>query len=326
MSNTLGVYGYILWGEKYDMPYVEALNSVEEIADEIVVVTDPRFKDNTLSTLGLMARERPKKMRVYSVELDLNDPNIDGATKAMARSKCQSDILMQMDFDEVVRDEDLPKIRCAVDLWPSNVKIIGTGVVNWFNGEHFKLGAAGWHKERLSINSRFITHGIPLQHRVQRGGYIGATEDSDGAGYIDISGNSMVADKWWCNVGKPMKIPRDILNPNFVWLHHYSWYSVTRKWSMNTTWHYFWGLLHGRYNNLEEYTENLDGDGVDFWNPVIKSPSGQMEALEHEMEDRSIRRNRKVEHPPVMRNWVKRQPVYSPSRWGGLISEVKRNI
>jgi len=326
MGNTLGAYGYLLWGVKYDIPFVQSIQSILPIVEDFVVLTDPRFKDGTLEILETMSTENPK-LRVIQYELDLNDPGIDGKSKAFARHFTNGDILVQIDFDEVFREIDLPKIQHLVQNWNPDEVMLGTGVVNWFNGEHFKMSSAGWRKERFSVNTGNITHGIPKRHRISSGEYYYARAGTDGAGYIYTTvGQSVECDRYLCDVDK---FPKDYEDPKSIWIHHYSWYSLPRKWKMKPTWHYFWGILYNKYKCLDDYTVDLDGEPVDFWypekswNPMDSYISG----ITDEMKEKSIVRNSAgLLHSENMISWLRRQPVYIPPKLHGLIPEKRINM
>jgi len=329
---TIGAYGYVLRGVDFDLPFVESIKSCLPVVDEFHVVTDPRFKDGTYEALS----DIDGKVKVHLIELDLNNPAIDGATKALARSKCQSDILLQMDADEIIRPEDYPKIKMLKDSWPARTNIIAAGVINWFNGPHFKMSSAGWTKERFSLNNGDITHGIPIQSRIERQNtnpatgakYYGSKPGmSDGAGYITVNGgHSIQADNFLCN---PDNIIQDIKSRDSIYVHHYSWYSIPRKWEMKLIWHYFWGLLYGTYESLDDYKINLDGDLVDFWGPVQHKPGWQLKnPIMDEMKEESIIRVNNIEHPPLMKEWLLRQRIYAPKKhkWNPLEKDTIQNM
>jgi hypothetical protein len=231
---------------------------------------------------------------------------------------------MQMDADEVCREEDLPKIQSLIETWDSQHLIIGTGVINWFNGENLKMSAAGWTKERFSMNRSPLSHGIPQDKRVPRGNYYYAREGTDGAGYIILPSNTGVgASKKVCNFNA---FPLDYNSDNAIYIHHYSWYSLPRKWEMKTTWHYFWGSLFGKYIGLSSYTVDQDGYSVDFWHPAINRPSDSyIDGIKQEMKERSIiKAPGYIKHPAVMTEWINRQRVYYPP--GLFRLEYRRNM
>ena len=125
---TLGAYGYLLWGNMFDIPYRESILSVLPIVDEFTIVTDRRFNDGTIESLKLLTNEY-NKIKLIIAEIDLANPGVDGATKALARRHCNSDILLQIDLDEVLREQDYLKISKLVENWNLHDRIIGTGVV-----------------------------------------------------------------------------------------------------------------------------------------------------------------------------------------------------
>jgi len=320
----LGVYSYIIRGVDYDLPFVEMIKSVLPIADEVCILTHKTnekyggkdFNDGTLDILKSM-ESAESNLHIYAEEFDFNNPAIDGLSKAISRSKCKSKILMQIDSDEVLREQDYPKIESLKSNWKSNYGIITCGVINWFNGDYINLAAAGWAKERFSPNDGRITHGIPTELRVpeSNGKYYRTNPGvTDGAGYIDSEGNRMEGNTFMCD---PNNLPEDIHNPNSIYLHHYSWYSLPRKWAMKQTWHYFWGRLQGKYSSLEDYRIDLDGNRVNFWGAPKKSPPhSYIQAITDEVKrkGKKLVKAKNIDHPEIMREWVDRQIVYIPGR------------
>ena len=228
------------------MPFMEMIQSVLPVADEVHIVTDKRFNDGTIEKLQTIDND---KVKIHVETIDLDNPAVDGATKQIAREKCTAPILMQMDSDEVARPEDINKINYLKENWPTQYDVIGTGVINWFNGNHIKLSSAGSAKERFTRSAGDIYHGIPTHLRIAVAGtqyYYAQPESTDGAGLIDNTGNPFVPQL----ILAENNIIKDAANPNSIWLHHYSWYSLPRKWEMKQTWHYFWGLLFGKIKTL----------------------------------------------------------------------------
>lgn len=318
MMSNLGAYMYVINGVKHDMPFMESIQSVLPVVDELHIVTDQRFNDGTIEKIqGL----KDVRINLHIIDIDLENPAIDGATKQQAREFCTALRLLQMDCDEVLRPEDYPKIQILKEHWPSKIGIIGTGVINWFNGPHIKLSAAGSVKERFTDSRLEIMHGIPKNLRIDekkkldtgKQYYYAQPESTDGAGLIDFSLNPLVPQLFFAKGDNPIK---DIDNPNSIWIHHYSWYSLPRKWEMKQTWHYMWGRLFGRYKSLAEYTRDMDREPVSFWGPPIRKPhDSYFEPIEDEMKDKSIVRVNNIKHPDIMKSWLSRQRVYIPKKW-----------
>jgi len=311
----LNVYGYVIRGTQYDIPFAEMIMSCVPFADGIHIVTDQRFNDGTLEKLRSMEQVIPS-LHIHSVSLDWENPAIDGATKQLAKEYCDAPVLMQMDADEVVREEDVPKIQHLKENWPTNHTVIATGVINWFNGHNIKLSAAGSLKERFHLNNLDIYHGIPTHLRVPIHGtdyYYAQPESTDGAGLIDGSGNPIAYDLIFANGDDPRK---DFNNDDSIWIHHCSWVSLPRKWEMKQTWHWMWGRLFGRYDNLDEYTKDLDGEPVNFWGRShIKPNESYIQPIKDEMKDNSIVSATSIPIPIVMQPWWGRQRIYVSRPW-----------
>jgi len=314
MAKTLGVYTYVVRGVEYDMPFVEMIRSVVPIADEIVILTDSTFEDGTIKELRQLEEEIPR-LKVIIEKFDWCNPGIDGISKATARSACTSDILMQMDADEIVREKDYGKIEFLKNNWPDDTIMISTGVVNWFNGYFLNLDAAGWVKERLSLNSENITHGIPRQLRIPVDGtdyYKVQPFKSDGAGYITKDGRPIYASMALCGRDQK-KIFRDINNPQYIYIHHCSYTSLPRKWEMKNAWHYMWGILNGKYTCPEDYTINEDNEPVNFFAPKdTKPPASYIQPITDEMQKKRLVKCKNVKYPKAVQGWVDKQRIYVP--------------
>ena len=220
--------------------------------------------------------------------------------KASAREAAEStgaDILVSFDVDEVLHEGDVSKLRQVAHemITADNLKIVGTGVFNWFNGLHVKWSEP-IPKERMSLSSAGITHGVPKSLRVHSRDndpdYYHAMPNSDGAGYIwkkDLSTapvqqmlcdpmkvferdskdqaddvQSIVTARTWQDLDR---MAESLHNPNHVWIRHYSWWDIPRKWEQKRTWHYLWHHLWGEYpDGLNDYTRDRDTEELtDFW-------------------------------------------------------------
>lgn len=321
-KKKVSAYSYGFWLKRYNIPFVESIESTLPLVHEYHIVTDRRFSDGSLEALQDLAA-RHDKIVVHEETLDLDDPGVDGKTKALARSYCKGDLCLQMDLDEVLYIDSYNAFSKMFAEFPEDVPVLGTGVINWHEGM-LKYSAAGWVKERVSWNDSSITHGIPidlLEGDRGDGYYYAKMEKTDGAGYIDAQGRGLGAAWYQC---KWKKFPRDFLNPESIWVGHYSWYFIRRKWQMNHTWDYMWMNLFGIINGLKEYKLNRDGEPVDFWRPrALPQIEDCLEALQNEMKDKAVKPVPDfIKHPQVMKEWIKSIPLYDPGR----LWKFKRSI
>lgn len=311
---TIGAYLYLIRGEEYKFPYKECVKSLLDFCGGVHVLCDPRFKDTELVAKNLSAISG--KVIVHQEHLDLDNPGVDGKSKALARDFASSenyDWLIQMDADEIFRREDVPKVQNILSRLDDD--IISCGQINWFNGNHIKLSSP-ISKERFSRNVKYITHGIPVAYRTERDEdvyFVAPSDwgDTDGAGYIDMGGNGLSGGHT-----TPMRIlsvnkrGKTIVSSDFVqslkediWIHHYSWYSIPHRWLREKTWNYFWGVLRGEYRSLSDY-ETRDGRNIDFFSQSkLKSPRSYYDGIANEMRDTSIVSVGWIKHPVILDDW-----------------------
>lgn len=341
--SSIGAYIYLIRGGEYQFPYQECVKSLLPLCDGVHVLTDPRFKD-TESVVGKL-EQISQKVMVHQEEFDFDDPGIDGKSKARVRELAAEfpvtgspyDWLIQMDADEVFRQGDIPKVEPFLE--EAENDLVCCGVINWFNGNHIKVNSP-WSKERFSRNLSYITHGIPVQYRTEsEDGYFYVSTESkdggpdsdhaDGAGYIDKGGNSIVGDATTFNDlqklivhSKKFKhyVNRDFCDSiqNDIWVHHYSWWAIPRRWQREVTWNYFWGILRGKYEKLEDYGK-ADGKTADFWAPVpMRNQKAYIESITDEMskpeQKKFIFHVDWIKHPKLMDTWIQNNEKYTYGR------------
>jgi len=324
---NIAAYMYLIRGEEYKFPYRECVRSILPFCESVHVLIDPRFADTMSVTEKLKAIS--SKVRVYIEELELDNPGVDGVAKARARelaSESGADWLIQMDADEIFRDCDIPKIEPLLLEEGKDCDIISCGQINWFNGNHIKIDAP-ITKERFSKNVKYITHGIPVQYRQERDDglfWVEPDASTDGAGYIDMGGNSLSGgdttptDKsriFVSIIGEKVYVSNEFVTSlkNDMWVPHYSWYSVPHRWLREKTWNYFWGILRGKYENLKDY-ETADGKSIDFFAlSKLRTPKSYYEPITIEMRGNKIVYCDWIRHPQVMDKWLN---IVSPYIYG----------
>ena len=343
MKTLLAGYCYVCRGVEYDVPFEAAVSSFAKLCDEVVVLTDPRFQDGTLGKLNDLASHLGN-LRVGTFTWRLDHPAADGMAKALARKEAErtgADVLVSFDADEVLHEDDVPKLRRMAHemVTADNMRVVGTGVFNWFNGPHVKW-CEPITKERMSLRLAGLTHGVPGSLRVyskeEDRGYYYAMTNADGAGYIhEATLSATPIQRMLC---EPMKVfegaPSDsegrlqscvtartqrdlermvtsLQDPEHVWIRHYSWWDIPRKWEMKSTWHYLWHHLWGEYpRGLSDYTRNRDTQElIDFWEqqsvPVYHIDHYAV-GIDNQMEDERVLRADWVKHPDneYLRRWL----------------------
>jgi glycosyltransferase involved in cell wall biosynthesis len=255
---------------KNGYPYIQSIQSMIGFCDEVVVV-DGGSSDGTWQQLELLASQE-KNLYVYQVERDWNHPRFavfDGQQKAAARSRCTSEYCWQQDADEVVHENDYPKVKQLLRNFPANIDVMCLPVIEFWGGpEKVRLDVTPW-KWRLSRNNPDITHGIPKQVRLyDDNGDLYAGLGTDGCDYINADTNDIIpfasfytkeanavrqqalsGDKksldiytnWFSKVAEMM--------PS---VYHYSWYDLDRKIkTYKNYWSQHWQSL---YNITQEDT------------------------------------------------------------------------
>lgn len=139
---------------------------------------------------GIMIARNPK-VRVKVIHRDWNHPRFavfDGMQKAEARAMCTGDFCWQMDSDEVVHEDDAPKVIELTGAIPKDVDILSLPVIEYWGGpDKVRADIQPW-KWRLSRNKPNITHGIPNDlKRWDVNGFLHAAQGTDGCDMIDAS-------------------------------------------------------------------------------------------------------------------------------------------
>jgi hypothetical protein len=292
-------------------PYVESIKSMLQFADEVCIVDGGSTDYNTLCdlldlayppsrtltfdedmrcliALAQAAKEesftfpdeyhgvkRDDKIKVKIVFRDWSDTRsavFDGAQKAEARKMCTKEFCWQFDIDEVVHEDDSPKIHELCRVMPHEIDIISLPVIEYWGGEDkVRADIQPW-KWRLSRNKDTITHGIPAQfRRFDNDGKLYAAEGTDGCDMIDsvthqhlghISFYSLEVDtaRQVACAGNEQALQQyetwynDVTN-SLPCVFHYSWFNLERKINLyKNFWTRHWNSLYNK--SLSDTAEN----------------------------------------------------------------------
>jgi glycosyltransferase involved in cell wall biosynthesis len=194
---TISGYTTTYNAHKQQYPVIQCIKSMLQFCDEVCVVdggsTDatidllvdlayPGARVTTVEDIRLCCTiedfefpleldgiKRDPRIKVKVVKRDWSakrHPVFDGMQKAEARKMCTSEFCWQMDADEVVHEDDAPKVGDLCRGMPRNVGLVALPVIEYWGGpEKVRLDITPW-KWRLSRNLPHITHGIPVALRM----------------------------------------------------------------------------------------------------------------------------------------------------------------
>ena len=260
---------------KQQYPFEQCIRSMLAFCDEVCVVdggsTDETWeklidlvmesKGVTLDSLSEIERSSTiesckagatsddERIRIKQVPRDWSSkrhPVFDGMQKAEARAMCTSEYCWQMDSDEIVHEDDAPKVADLCRVIPKGADIMALPVIEYWGGpEKVRIDVQPW-KWRLSRNLPHITHGIPRELRAHdENGDLCALEGTDGCDMIDkATGDRLLCINFFTSDvdnarrvalagNEPARVEyerwfNDVVN-NLPSVFHYSWYDLPRK-------------------------------------------------------------------------------------------------
>lgn len=265
-----------------EYPYKECISSMLPFCDEVVVVdggsTDGTFEDLQNYKVILeheLGKEVSDKLKLKQVKRDWKHPRFavfDGMQKAEARKLCTSEFCWQMDSDEIVHEDDAPRILDIARRMRKEAQIIALPVIEYWGGPNkIRVDILPW-KWRLSKNDPNITHGIPLELRkFDDEGNLYAAEGTDGCDMISLeTGERLPFIGFYTqpidNIRKATLLgDENALLKYEDWFNkvvnglpcvfHYSWYDLPRKIRLyRDYWTKHWNSLTGK--NTDDTAEN----------------------------------------------------------------------
>lgn len=260
-----------------DYPFEEAIRSMLDFCDEVVVADSSDKEDGTAEKLTELMNEFDK-LKVFHVDVDWSKPNhgiCDGQMKAVARSRCTGEYLWQQDADEIVEPGIRTKIESLLQQASSymdQAPLIALPVLEYWGGKgKVRIDVNPW-KWRLSRNLPYITHGIPAHLRKEENGLLYAKHGTDGCCYINTETGALIPFSNFVTPQVEMLRQKAITDEGAareygIWLnmvaehlptvYHFSWYSIAAK---ILKFRYFW---NGSWLSL--YNEQKP----EGWNPFF---------------------------------------------------------
>lgn len=280
-----------------EYPWQESIGSMLGFCDEVVVV-DGGSTDGTWERLQEMAKLN-KRIKTFQHVRDWNDKRFalfNGQQKAVARERCTSDFLWQVDIDEVVHESDYDKIKQMVENFPKEVDLVALPVIEyWGDEKKVRVDVNPW-KWRLSRNNPRITHGVPKEQRLydQDGTMYSAGSDGDDYIFKDtlervpfatFYGNDVDSARQAALAGNPDAIKGynqwfNSVCVNVPGVYHYSWYDLERKvHTYKNFWSKHWASL---YNKVQDDTAE---NNKFFDKPWSQVTDAEIKSIARKMKD-----------------------------------------
>ena len=149
-------------GEKLGYPFVASIRSILPIVDEFVVALGP-CDDNTEKMLRAIG---DPKIRIIPTQWNERIQNgysvkgfVYGQQKSIALFNCTGDWAFYLEADEVVHENDLPKIRAAMErhLNDTRVEALIFDYLHFYGNANTYVWSPGWYRSE----ARIIRNTIP---------------------------------------------------------------------------------------------------------------------------------------------------------------------
>jgi len=155
-------FSFLRNGEMLNYPFVQSIRSILPIVDEFVVALGP-CQDRTEAMLAAIG---DPKIRVIKTTWNENiDPHasikgfVYAQQKSIALFNCTGDWAFYLEGDEVIHEDDLPKIRAAMEqhLDNPNVEALVFDYIHFYGNTNTYAWSPAWYK----IEPRIIRNTIP---------------------------------------------------------------------------------------------------------------------------------------------------------------------
>jgi glycosyltransferase involved in cell wall biosynthesis len=178
-------------GEKLGYPFVQSIRSVLPLVDEFVIALGP-CDDGTEQTLRAIG---DAKIRIIPTQWNENirpDYSVKGFVygqqKTIALFNCTGDWAFYLEADEVVHENDLPKIRAAMEkhLGDDRVEALAFDYLHFYGNANTYVWSPGWYRSEVRIlrntipawSSEALFFNVIAGHkksRYPRAAHVGAT-------------------------------------------------------------------------------------------------------------------------------------------------------
>ena len=143
-------------GQKLGYPFVESIRSILPIVDEFVIALGP-CDDDTEKMLRAIGDPKIRIIPTQWNERIQPDYSVNGFVygqqKSIALFNCTGDWAFYLEADEVVHENDLPKIRAAMErhLDDPRVEALAFDYLHFYGNKNTIAWSPGWYRSEVRI-------------------------------------------------------------------------------------------------------------------------------------------------------------------------------
>jgi hypothetical protein len=143
-------------GQKLGYPFVASIRSILPLVDEFVIALGP-CEDDTETMLREIG---DPKIRIIPTQWNENlrpDYSVKGFVygqqKSIALFNCTGDWAFYLEADEVLHEDDLPKIRAAMEKYldDSRVEALAFDYLHFYGNQNTIAWSPGWYRSEVRI-------------------------------------------------------------------------------------------------------------------------------------------------------------------------------
>ena len=143
-------------GQKFGYPFVASIRSILPIVDEYVVALGPCYDD----TEKMLREIGDPKIRIIPTQWNERiQPDysvkgfVYGQQKSIALFNCTGDWAFYLEADEVVHEDDLPKIRAVMERYLNDerVEALAFDYLHFYGNANTYAWSPGWYRSEVRI-------------------------------------------------------------------------------------------------------------------------------------------------------------------------------
>ncbi len=152
----VSLFTFLRNGVKLGYPFMESIRSALQLADEFVIALGPSDPDERDQTLAQLEALQEPKLRIIPTiwnEQMKTAGFVYGQQKMLAQSQCAGDWAFYLEADEVLHEQDLGRIRDAMQRHLNNtaVEALVFDYQHFFGSPNYVARSPGWYRRAPRI-------------------------------------------------------------------------------------------------------------------------------------------------------------------------------